>query len=308
MTKLSPLFLMTLCVSVISCAHYDGKARLTNEHAKDMPRAEDLYNKGLKQEQQGDLDDAAKIYDLLAERYPSYAKAEGASFQAAQFWEREGEPKKAFDSYQRYIETFRNGRQYKHALKRQSEIAFAAATGGLTTTFLGMKSEPDRKEVVEMLGKVRDNAPASSLAARAQFQIGSYLESKEKVTEAVEEYLKVVDGYPSHSLAPEAHLRAAKALAGFSQDGNNNSNRLNKARLTFKDLIQQYPSSSQAKEARKYISDVDGLNVQRTFGVAEFYESKGQTKAAKFYYYEVMEKAQKGSHYYNLAKERHSAL
>jgi len=283
-----------LSLGMISCNQALNTAQLRDEYSADTSKESKLYQKGKSEESKGDLRSAAKVFDSLAEAYPTYSESSEAVFKAGQYWEKLGEPQRAFASYQYYIATF----------DRQSVIAFSAAKGELVKTFLGLKSEPDYVEVIELLTKVRQNAPATDLAVRAQFAMGTYSEGQEKVSEAVSAYLGVLDSYPTHALAPEANLRVAKMFAGISDEGNQNSSNIQNSRDTLADLIQQYPNSSQAKEARELLSKVDGLEVQRTFEIASFYEKKGQHSSAKYYYEEVLSKAVVGSHYHNLAKEK----
>jgi len=304
----SILCITLLSAGVFSCTRDLTQAQLRQEYNEDAPKAQELFNKAQAQEQKGDKKDAAKIYDDLALKYPSFSQSADSSYKAAKYWEDLSEPRNAFKSYQYYITTYRNGKNYKSALERQSAIAFMAARGDLKDSFLGMKTEPEYNEVVGLLENVRDNAPASDLAARSQFAIGTYSERKEKLANAAAAYFKLVDTYPSHPLAPEANLRAGKMLAGFSESGNQNSSNLQQAKNTMKDLIQQYPSSTQAKEAKSLLSKIDGLDVQRTYEIAEFYDKKGSVSSAKYYYEEVLSKAVKGSDYHNRAQERLSTL
>ena len=292
-----------------SCSDLDQpSAHLTTEIHNSTPKAEKLYLKGVSQEQKGDWSGAAKTFDSLVKRYPTYEKAALSNYKAAQYWEKESEPEAAFDSYQHYIQTFRNGINYKSALDRQSSIAFTAAKGGLSTNFLGLKQEPQYSKVVEFLSKVRENAPASDLAARAQFAIGTYSESKEKTQKAVAAYFKVVDDYPHHKLAPEATFRAGKVLSGISLDGNHNTSNLKKARRTLEDLIQQYPNSSQAVEAEKLLAQISTNNLKRTYEIGEFYEQKNKLHSAKHYYQEVIHKSSAASHLHQKARKKIETL
>jgi len=310
MTKIFYLTLIPTFLGLISCGSIDERtnAQLASEINTNTPKAEQLYQKGKLAEEKGDIKEAAEKYDELAIRFPSYDGAAELNHKAASYWEKLSKPEQAFASYQNYIQTFRNGRNYSSALERQSNIAFTAAKGGLTKRFLGMKSEPDYDKVVEFLDKVRDNAPASDLATRAQFAIGTYSEGKEKSSEAVEAFFKVVDAYPNHSLAPEATFRAGKVLSGYTEKGNQNSSNLNRARRTLEDLIQQYPDSAQASQARTLLSEISSTDVKRTLDIAEFYEKKGKVESAKYYYQEVMNKAPAGSELHNDAQDRLNSL
>jgi len=302
------ILLALTSLGVISCNSTQNQAQLLEEYNEGAPKAISLFEKGKAEEEKGDIRSAAKIYDRLATIYPAYKQSAEASFNAGQHWEKLGEPMKAFESYQQYITTYRSGRNYSSALDRQSAIAFSAAKGELVQSFLGLKTEPDYPEVIGLLQKLRDNAPATDLAARTQFAMGTYSERKDKIEEAVRAYFRLVDTYPRHSLAPEANLRAAKVMAGISERGNQNSSNLKNSRDTLQDLIHQYPNSTQAKEAKTLLSEVDGIDVRRTYDIADFYEKKGKISSARYYYEEVVSKSQSGSHYHNLALDKLNSL
>lgn len=303
-------FLLTAfpLLMLFSCSDLEqAGAQLTSEIDKNAPRAEQAAARGKAAEEKGKITDAARLYDELSLKYPIYPEAPELNYKAALLWEEASKPKKAFDSYQNYITLYRNGKNYQSALNRQSEIAFSAAKGGLSKKFLGLKQDLQYEDVVDMLSKVRDNAPASDLAARAQFALGTYSESKGKTTEAVAAFFKVADDFPEHSLAPEANLRAGKALSGVTA-GNYNSSNLDRARQTLEDLIQQYPGSTQATEAQTLLGELTGTDLSRIYDVANFYEKSGKIPSAKLYYEEVLEKAAPGSEYYVKAQERLNAL
>lgn len=311
MLKILNLIISTCLVFLVSCGDLENKdatAQLASEVSQSQPKAWEMYNKGQDAVAKGKTKDAAKTYDLLAKKHPTFEKSAEANFLAGQYWESINQPQAAFESYEHYIKTFRNGKMYSDALMRQSDIAFSAAQGGLNKKFIGLSSEVPHSTVVSMLSQVRNNAPASSLAAKAQFEIGAFLESKDKGIQAAGEYFKVADTFPGHSLAPEATFRAGKLLAGYSTSGNQNSSNLKRAKRTLEDVIQQYPGSSQAKEAKTVLSQISGTDLGRTFDVAQFYEKKGKVSSAKYYYQEVMNKTSAGNEYHEKAKERLNAL
>ena len=55
------------------------------------------------------------------------------------------------------------------------------------------------------------------------------------------------------------------------------------------------------------MSTLGGEDLQRSFGIAEFYEKKGDTGSARFYYEEVIRKSKSGD-LHDKAKARLAAL
>ena len=69
---------------------------------------------------------------------------------------------------------------------------------------------------------------------------------------------------------------------------------LDKAKHAFEDLLQIYPGSSRADDARARIAEIGSADIKRSFDIAEFYYKKGETSSAAFYYEEVLRNAQSG--------------
>ncbi len=300
MRHLKLLLLLALPLAVVSCASSSKVA----QGSKAPTKAEILFQKASKLEKKGSWKAAAKKYEDVVEQYPTSKVASTAAYRVGQNWEKANKPQNAFDAYQTYITLFRNGAKYSEALDSQSDIAFKAAKGGLNKRFLGLKSELTYAQVTGLLNNVISNAPASDLAARAQFEIGAYAEKQERTGESVAAFFKLVDSYPNHKLAPEATYRAGLALSGYSQEHSENSSNLYKAKSTLEDLIQQYPSSSQASKARKLLKEIVKLDNERTFEVATFYEKKGKYDSAKYYYQELIDRTKSSDQLHQQAQKR----
>ena len=231
----------------------------------------------------------------MAAKY-SYSKiAPEARFRQAVLLDQQQNLLEAFDAYQQVIHRYQSSPLYSEARSKQVIVAHAAAEGLIKNNFLGIKSRLDSKKIVEMLETVRDNGPRAPSAPKAQFTIGKVLENRKKDAPAMAAFQKVVDDYPSTSYAPEAQFRIGQILLDSAQRGNQNQANLDRARHTFEDLIQSYPNSSQAALGRQRISEIGSRDIRRSFDIAEFYDRKGQTASAIFYYQEVLKKTTSGN-------------
>jgi len=248
-------------------------------------------------EASGNLGTAIKRYEEIADEHPYSEVAAQARFRQAALLERRGELLEAFDAYQQFVENYQGSPLYLDALSNQAVVAHAAADGIIKNSFLGIKSRLDNEKIVEMLAKVRDNAPRAPSAAKAQFAIGELWENKERREEAIEAFQLIVDDYSRSRLAPEAQYRIGTILLGQSSRGNRNKANLDKARYAFEDLLQRYPNSARAGDARTRIAEIETLNLQRNYDIAEFYYKKGEYASAAFYFREVRRKAGRGPLY-----------
>lgn len=268
---------------------------------KTYQRAESFDTAGRKKKALG-------LYTATADRFPNASFAPAARFRQAQLLEEDGKIDEAFDAYQSLITRYQGSALYTKARDNQSKVAHAAAEGQVTGKLLWFKPALDINKIVSMLETVRDNAPRSPSAAKAQYAIGSvYERKKSKLNEAVTAYQRVVDDYPRSSQAPSAQLKIGELLLAGASKGNRDNSNLDRALHTFEDLRQAHPKSKSAATAGNRISEIRNRDIQRTFDIGEFYYKKGEVNSATLYYNEVLRQSSQGE-LHNRAKARLQSL
>ena len=284
------------CISLLaSCGkNTDDALPPVGEVSLADPRAAALYAQAQAADQAGNIKTALKLYKETAHKFPSSTVAPQARFRQAALLESQNELLDAFDAYQQVIQRYPSTPLYQEARTKQAVVAYAAADGLIKNSVMWIKSRLDSNKIVEMLELVRDNAPQANSAPKAQFTIGQVLENRKKDILAIAAFQKVVDDYPKSSHAPEAQYRIGNILLTSAERGNQNQANLDRAKHTFEDLIQSYPNSARAGDARKKVSEIAGRDIQRSFDIAEFYFKKGQSSSAAFYYQEVISKTTSG--------------
>lgn len=270
-------------------------------------KGEALYQKAKAQDDAGRDKAAIRNYDRTATRYPFAPSAAQARFRQAELLEQRGDVVKAFEAYQQYIERFSGAGLYAQALSKQAAIAQSAADGEVRSGFLGLRSRLPLDRTAKMLEQVRDNAPQSNTAAKAQFTVGQLYESREKPAEAIAAYRRLVRDQPDAPEAPESLFRVGEILLAQADSGNRNQATLDLAREAFNDYVIQYPGHAKTGQARQRLDQIRDRNLQRTFDTAAFYERTGQPEAAKVYYREVVKDAKSGQ-LHDAARTRLRAL
>ena len=289
---LSLLSLSTLFFA--ACSSNSDLPPMAGTSASSQADAEALFQKAKQLDDSGKSAKAVDLYDKAAKRFPSGDIAAKARFRQGQILEQQKNLVKAFDAYQELVVRNQVSNLYSAALARQAAVAQAAADGEIKTSFLGLKSSLPEEKVAGMLGKVRDNAPKSPTASRAQYTLGNFYNSRGKAKEAITAFQKVVNDYPGSSEAPESQFRIGMILTQEADRGNQNQANVNQAREAFQDYLNQYPNHSRAGEARKMLGNLGGRDVQRSFDIAEFYRKSGQAESAKVYYREVVRRSNPG--------------
>jgi TolA-binding protein len=256
---------------------------------------EAFYQKAKEADTAGKTAKAIKLYDQTATRYPFAPSAPQARFRQAELLQQQGEIVKSFEAYDKFLSRFQGSGLYTTALNRQVAMAQSAADGDIKSSLLGIKTKLSLEKTVEMLGKVRDNAPKSAVAAKAQFTIGQLYESKKKYKDAIAAYRQLVKDQPTSAQAPEALFRVGVILTEEADRGNQNQGNLDLAREAFNDYLIQYPGDSRNAEARRLEAGLGNRDFQRSYDIAEFYLKTGKTESAKVYYRDIISRTKSGT-------------
>jgi len=290
--------LVALAVSgplLVSCGGPDADILLTSGNSEAAnTKGEALFQRAKAADDAGKSSRAIKLYDQTATRYPAAPSSAQARYRQAQLLEQDGQTVKSFDAYQKFIIRYQGSRLYPTALSKQAAMAQAAAEGEVKSSFIGLKTKLPLDRTVDMLTKVRDNAPLSRTASRAQFTIGELYQGRKKPSEAVEAYRKLVNDQPDSPEAPEALFRTGVILTEEATRSSKNQATIDLAREAFNDFLVQYPSHSRNAEARNFIKTLGGMELERTFSVAEFYYKTGQLDSAKVYYRDIVRSTSSG--------------
>jgi outer membrane protein assembly factor BamD len=278
-----------------SCTQSIDEAQLASTVDATQGSAKALYDSGRAAETAGNSKKAIKIYHKVSRIYPLSASAADAKFREASLLDLSGELSHAFEAYDELLSKYPASPYYAISITRQEILAQLAAGGDLKNpTFIVFNTRIEAKKATEMLAKVRDNAPRSPSAARAQFTIGEVWQKKKKYDLSIDAFRQVVRDFPGSNYGPEAQLRIGKILLAQGLEGNQDSANLERSRRAFDDLLLRFPDSKQAGEARHEIAQLASGEIQRTYDVAEFYRKKGKTSSALFYYRETVRKSKPG--------------
>ncbi|MFK7851246.1 MAG: tetratricopeptide repeat protein [Akkermansiaceae bacterium] len=293
-------------VYLTSCGNDDGIA-LAGATQANASAGEALYLRAKSEDDAGRSKKAAKLYEDVADDYPTTPSAAQARYRQAEILEQRGEILDSFDAYQDFLTRYRGSGLYSKALNRQTAMAQGAADGEIKSSFLGLKRRLSTDKVVEMLGKVRDNAPRSKEAAKAQFTIGELYQSRDESKKAISAYRKLVRDQPRSTYSAEALFRVGIVLMEEADRGNRNRATLELAEEAFSDYLLQYPGHAKNAEARRLSKNLRSRELDRSLEIAEYYDRVGQTESAKVYYRDVLKQTKSGPSY-DKARARLSAL
>jgi TolA-binding protein len=297
MTKrfLRILLLAIASMLVISCGNDDGMIDLAGNTRGASGEGESLYLKAKAFDDAGKPQKAVKLYEEVADDFPMAQSAGNARFRQAEILEQQGDVLDSFKAYQKFLQRYQSSNLYSKALNSQVRIAQSAADGKVKSSFIGLKSRISTKQVVEMLAKLRDNAPRSEISANAQFTIGELHQSEKDYKESIDAYRKLVRDQPETRQAAEALYRVGIVFLEQADSGNYNQATLDLAAEALNDYLLQYPSHSKNAEARRLLSSLKGRDLNRSLEIAKFYDRTGQFESAKVYYRDIVKSSKTGS-------------
>lgn len=275
-----------LCVGLTQCSKEAPLAAGTMQ-AND-PQATALFQKAKADKESGSPRSARKALEELVEMHPLAVEAPEALLTIGDIWWETQEPVDAFEAYEKLITQYPGSPLYATALKRQQDMAFGAADGKVTYKLFWMFDSPvDTSKVVEMLNKVRDNAPYSKTAPEALLKVGEVFERSNVEDQSIAAYHKLVDTYPESKEAPLAQFGVGRILLSRMEDGNRNKSNLKAAQEAFEDFLQRYPNHELKAKAKESLSNVRWRLASLNLDIGRFYLKSGDTASAVYYFQEA---------------------
>ena len=253
----------------------------------------------------GEYSDAESLLKRIRNKYEYAPCVPEARFLLAEVYEKQDNPRDAFDEYDKVVTRYQTSPLYTKALDRQMAIAMAAAEGTLTTNVLGLwEAKMDSGTVEEWLGKVIMNAPYNEMAATANSILGAYMVRREKFEEAAMVYARLVEQYPDSRYAPEAQLMVAQLWAGSRTRGDQNLVNLKRAQEAYEEFTLRFPDHADAGKALAEASNVRRLLVRQELEVGRYYlERSHEYPSAIFCFENVIRQKKENPEAAKVAKE-----
>lgn len=269
------------------------------------PDAATLFRQAQTAYKQQNYAQALSLLRTMQEKYPDSKLAVRGWEYIAQCENALGDPMAAFEAYQKIWERhkdfaqlstitrnqmkignyFLKNKEYKNAITVYEKIlenaphsdVAAGAQYSLAQAYLG---EEDYNAARAELAKVIRNYPSSQLVDDAMFDLGyvAYLQAKDApydqgaTSEAIAAFRTFISNFPSSPKVPEAQqhirtLRSRKAAALFRTAEFYENVRVPKAaHITYREVIEQYPDTTYADEARRRLEGAERRPVSALTG------------------------------------------
>ena len=161
-------------------------------------------------------------------------------------------------------------------------------------------------EARRILHQIRLDDPTGKLADDATMALANSYFLSGRYPDAADAYEDLRKSYPSSKHQFEAHLFELKSRLLSYHGESYNGEPLEKADMLLKSMLSQFPEESREHQEflAKEASRVRDLMAQRDWKMGEYYENRGENRAAQVYYQQVAENYQDT----NLATEANSKI
>jgi outer membrane protein assembly factor BamD len=253
-------------------------------------------------EAQGNDSAAYKSYKALVKRYGMSLLAPKAQRKMGLLLEKHGDYDKAFDAFNTYLTKYPQGADFDDVVEHMFKIG-KLFLDGQKKKVLGIPISSSMVRAQQMFESIVKSAPFSKYAALSQFNVGQALEKQTKYPEARAAYMVVVNKYGGEPIAADALYQAGYVQLREAREGSYDQAAAAKARETFEDFVNRYPTSEKVPQAKENMKSLDTGASKGTLDIAKFYDKTKQYRAAVIYYNDVI-KNQPGSPESEYAKTR----
>ncbi len=264
-------------------------------------------DKALNYESQGNIGKALSLHKAVVRYYPLTTAASKSQFKIGVLYRAQEKPGKAFDAFQKFIETYTGDPAFSDAVRYQYEIAQGGQAGDYKKKIFSII--PRKTQVSDLLkwhGKIIANAPHSEYAPLSQFAIAEIYEKDNKTSMAIGAYQALVDKYPRHQKSADAQFKIGAISKSEINRGSQDHANITSARDAMEDVIVAYQDSDRAQQAHEALAQFDLIEASRLYEIGRFYENQNQYRSAIIYYQKVMKFP--GSKHLAEARQRHADL
>ena len=282
-----------------------GKKLSESEAERHLAEGKRLYDRGtqaLQSNPGGDqhqkiFAEAANEFRLASAYYPDSSLEEDAVYLEGEsyfFADRYVQSNRAFE---KLVANYSGTRYLDMAEQRRLTIALYWLD--LSDHYKGPKlGDPKRPktglagEARRVLHRIRIDDPTGKLADDATLALGKAFMKDQRFYEAADTFEDLRRNYPGSQHQFTAHMLELEARLQGYQGKSYDDTPLRKADELMKTIVRQFPS--ECKDELPYLERqaalIQNQIAERDYSMGEYFENRGENRAAKFYYQQIAEK------------------
>lgn len=261
-------------------------------NALDDEQARHLYAKAQKELSGGDLDEAQERFLVLVNKAPRTEWSAMALWELYRIGVHTDDPASAFEALNRLI--IEQPGHFEKAHSAQLELVRRLLEGGESRRALEVKKKKPKipaEVLVDMLRVVIKNGPQSEVGIQAHYYLAVAQERAGEKLESKAAHEDFAENYPHHELADDAGYQAAYiAYKEWKNMRSMGPHQREGAAVALAWFIARFPESDKTAQARSCLAEVKASEMREVLGLARYYESKGNLKAASVYYEQLLQR------------------
>jgi len=226
---------------------------------------------------------ALSLAKAFLKNYPDEPGREEAIYLAGQAEMIRGMYYQAFEWFKRQWDEYPSGALSEKALQKEYEIA-NAFLAGKKRVFAGIFHLPARSEGQEILARIAEQAPGSTIAEMALLCVVEDHVAHREYADAAVAYDRCLELFPKSGKAKDVTLQAARATLASYKGTQFDPTPLIEARQRFSQFQKDYPQSAQKAGVSETLQHIERKRAADDFAAAQLYERTGHKQAAAFYY------------------------
>lgn len=226
---------------------------------------------------------ACRAVDSFLKKYPADPTAEEVMNLGGQAEMVRGRYFQAFERFNDQILRFPGGPYVERALQRELEIgeAFLAGKKRIVWGIFYLSAERDG---IDILNKIVDHAPGSTLAEKGLLRIADYHYQEREYPEAVRAYDRYLEVFGRGEKASYAMLQAARASYANFRGIEFEDTPLLEATQRYRMFAERFPLQADRANVPRILEGIRVTLARKMYATGQFYERVHKPAPAKFYY------------------------
>ena len=193
----------------------------------------------------------------------------------------------ALYDYEYIARAFPSSDQFHTALRREFEIA-RLFTQGVNRRFLGMRLLPAEDDGEELLIRIQERAPGTTIGAEAHLELADYYYRQREMSSAAEAYDLFMQNYPDSDQREWAMLRLIQANLARFKGPRFDSTGLIEASQRLKTYREQFPAAADRIGADALLVRINQSLAKKSLLTAHWYARRGRQVSAAYLYGRVV--------------------
>lgn len=246
---------------------------------------------------------ALKEFKKVLIHFPDAEEAADSQYYLGRCWEELKQPYRAYEEYQKVIDSYPNSKRIQEIIERQYTIG-EYFLNKEPKKWLGISLfELAEHPSMGIFKKVVENAPYSEYAPCAQYKLGILYAKLGRFQEAKDAFQALLDNYPDSEWAEAGKYQLAMASAKASYGIDYDDVHRKEALSGFSDFLKRHPDTQLTQEAETQFQELREKEAKKNYTIAQFYEKQKKIESA-IVYYEVVITTYPHTRYAQPAKER----